>query len=98
MAPATDRKRDGNSHSASTAISTTRCIDGEANVLSRNARLILQRADEFFAGTRRPSPAAVEFARRLFALADAARDADRQLADIARTAARDVRDGRRLRR
>jgi uncharacterized protein YbjT (DUF2867 family) len=55
-------------------------------VLSRNARLILQRADEFAAGTRRPSPVAVEFYRRVRERA-AAIEADRDLRLASRTRA-----------
>jgi len=51
-------------------------------MLSRNARLILQLADEFRAGTRRPSPAAVEMARRILAQADEMQHAERVRATV----------------
>ena len=51
-------------------------------MLSRNARLIVQRADEFLAGTRCPSPAAVEMARRMLARADETQRAERVRATV----------------
>jgi hypothetical protein len=51
-------------------------------VLSRRARRILQLTDEFHAGTRRPSPATVEMARRILARADEMRRAERVRATV----------------